>query len=173
MVNFGNNLMTEKKIHYWILGVSIALCAFMLIETNWLPTKSHVEKIKNFKALKNGGTRYRERNNYYIETNRRKYDVTEGVYLAVSRGDSVAIIRSLISGAVQKIVVSVNGNIYVYQVGFIWLGGWLFPAIVIAAVIILMFYYPRIDYLQGRRNLTYCFFIVTLVMFFNYLSIFI
>lgn len=162
--------MRAKKIHYCILLVSLILCILVVCDAFFSPSKFSVEIVKDGTAPVSGTSTYVYQN-FYLTTDRRKYQVDQSFYNYANIGDTIIIHRSAVTNVIKKMSVVRQGMFYTYTESFITrnLGMFIFPAILgIAGFII---FYERLKNMQGRKNITFFLLIITLALLFGYTNL--
>jgi len=92
---------------------------------------------------------------YSMETNLAKYYVTEKVYDRVDTDDSIAVFRSVLSGANQRVVLKYNGGVYGYNIGSTGeVVSTILLSLLILGIAVFIGLYDRVRYKPALTNLT-------------------
>ncbi len=158
--------------HYSInicLIVSILLQVFMYADNNWAPQHLTMEKVESKRSALFG--KYHRYYEYFITTNKREYNVTSTVYSNLKENDTMAIYKSVISNAPTGILLVDKEEGWIYNAGYLNLGGniWLYG--LFAATMFLLFFGWLLKLEQGRYNLIIFMSGFTLLAFLYYINV--
>lgn len=147
--------MSTKKIRYSILVASFCVCLFMLVDHYLVSSSTEEQIIQRVEKLRSVRRGYSGFPSYAVETDRKKFNVSEKVYDRVDAGDTVTIFSSVLSQANQKTKLKYNGSYYHYNLGFT---GAVIITItlltLVVGIIAFMILYNKLKYAPGRSNLT-------------------
>ena len=152
-----------------MLLFSMAVCAFIYIDAYFIPQEKVPVVITGMSYFKTGPRRIGgvSTYTYTLQTTRANYDIPYSLYNSVGKGDTIIISKSIITGAIQKAETHSNNDIYSFDIGFVRSGYGRINIPVLSFILILIFIvYRSINYLPGRRNITFALFICSLVALF-------
>jgi len=151
------------------LIASILLQVLMYADTYWMPQHIAVEEVVSKRSEYAGKSHLRFK--YFIATNKSEYKVTATVYSSLKEKDSVPIYKSAIANAPTGILLVDKGEVWVYNAGYLKLGGtfWLYG--LFAAAMFLFFFGWLLKLEQGRYNLIMIMTGLTFLAFLYYINL--
>lgn len=140
------------------------------MDTFVIPRTIVVDKIyekKNYSFQRS----IRTHHTYNIKVNNHSLDIPEGIFSNIFSGDSTIVFKSSLTGSISKLEVY-NSYIVPFNTGIANSGvsGFYFFATFVGSVL-LFFFYHRINNQQGRINITYFIFIISLILLFYHLDL--
>jgi hypothetical protein len=156
--------MTAQKLHYSLIISSLAVCALMYADAFLSPLKPHNEIVTGRSSY---GRRYRY---HCVQTNNRTYSATFSMFDNSSVGDTIQIFRSIFTSSAQKVTILNNPNEYSATIGFVKKMGMEFTLIDTVGLIAFPFSYRHIDYLGGRKNITWFLVAATVLLCYFHLT---
>jgi hypothetical protein len=163
--------MNNTRFHYYVMYGCLALGVFMYLDTYIFPLKTGQAVITKLEVSQYKG-RYSHSYSYFMYTAGGKSSITELLFGDVNVKDTIYPQRSFLSHTLQKVTIKNQDKAAVYTVGFlsVRMGNIIVP-LLMAGTLILLYYYKRIDNLQGKANLTYALLTAMLLTFLCYLDI--
>ena len=156
--------------HRTILLVSLVLCFFIYIDSYFIPTELTRKKVEQL-AEHHTGRRGSGRD-YTLAIDGKSYDIPGNIFQALSVDEEVELEKSAFTGALQKIGIVREREIWVYEAGYVRarFGKFAVPSIIIGCIAMLIFF-KIIDNIKGRANLTYVLFVCSILLFFAHLDL--
>ena len=156
-----------------ILWNALFLCVLLHIDTYLVPRVGKPEKVVSEQIYRTRRASNYNNDTWIIETDKHTYYAGHELYDAASVGDTIILQYSGLLRARQSIETNRDGLQTTYVIGHLYgVSARMFIWALMIAIIVLLRMLKRIDYPQGKVNLTICFALMALVQLVFYFDLF-
>jgi len=157
-----------------ILWNSLFLCALLYIDTYLVPREERPEQVISQQVYRNRSRRSSNiERSWVIHTDRHTYDVSSELYSDADIGDTLTVQYSKLLHAMLAIETNHEGIRTNYPEGYLYhISACIFVPALMIAILVMLPMVARIDYQQGKINLTICLAIMALGQLIFYFDLF-